>query len=359
MINIKIVESAVNNKKFMDKYIQGKKHPLNFCCFKIKVDELANGEYNYNYKLYVTIEYKDKIIEEKSVLRINYGSQMHLDNQVEYEYNALEYLRYTGVTPVPVFLDTSKELIEKEYLVMNFIEGGGFDYTEDMVYAAECLAKIHSYKSEKDFDFVNPDNPFAAMIDECRTMYGKYENSRFFNNEVHKRISRIFESVQKRLEDSAVDENIEKTLINTELNSSNFIMNGEKCFLVDWEKPIIGEKEQDLGHFLAPTTTFWKTDIILSKKEIDNFMEIYYKIYYNKKDVSFDKLKSEKQYLLFKEKVYKYIVFNCLRGLTWCAMAWVEYNDSEKTLVNEFTYNKLKEYLKLEFMDNIIDNFIL
>ena len=34
----------------------------------------------------------------------------------------------------------------------------------------------------------------------------------------------------------------------------------EDSYIIDWEKALIGECEQDLAHFLAPTTTFWKTD---------------------------------------------------------------------------------------------------
>lgn len=32
---------------------------------------------------------------------------------------------------------------------------------------------------------------------------------------------------------------------------------------------------QDLGHFLAPTTTFWKTDVILDQDRIDAFLDTY------------------------------------------------------------------------------------
>ncbi len=358
MVNLKIVENAVNNDIFIMRYIQGKCYPLNFCHYKIDVSELANGEYNYNYKLDLKIKYDDKLICESAVLRINYGSQMHLKNQIEYEYRALEYLKNTGLTPIPIFLDCSKELLEKEFLVMDFIKGRSFEYEKDLAYGAICLAQIHKYKSDYKCDFIEPENPFAAIIDECKDMYSKYEASRFFDSNIDKRIKVIFNSAKVKLEESVSFEKAELTLINTELNSSNFIINDKKCYLLDWEKPIIGEKEQDLGHFLAPTTTFWKTNVILSKKEIDNFINVYYNIYYNEGDNITYEFKSDNFYLKFKEKVYKYIIFNCLRGLTWCAMAWVEYNDSEKSLINEFTFNKLREYLKPDFIDNIIENFI-
>lgn len=358
MINVKTVENAINNDIFIKKYTQGKNYPLSFCCYKIKVSELANGEYNYNYKLDLSIKYDDKVVYENAVLRINYGSQMRLKNQMEYEYRALEYLKDTDLTPSPIFLDCSKKLLEKDFLVMSFIEGREFDYKKDLVYGANCLAKIHRYKSNYNYDFIEHQNPFLAIIDECKLMYSKYEESRLFNIDIDKRIKKIFESANKILKEKDFKNDSELTLINTELNSSNFIMKDDKCYLLDWEKPIIGEKEQDLGHFLAPTTTFWKTDIILSKREIDNFINIYYNIYYSEDCFLPCKIKSDNYYIEFKEKVYKYIIFNCLRGITWCAMAWVEYNNSEKSLINEFTFNKLKDYLELDFIDNVIKNFI-
>ena len=47
-------------------------------------------------------------------------------------------------------------------------------------------------------------------------------------------------------------------IINTELNSGNFLIGEgkENSYVIDWEKALIGECEQDLAHFLAPTTTF-------------------------------------------------------------------------------------------------------
>ena len=58
-------------------------------------------------------------------------------------------------------------------------------------------------------------------------------------------------------------------MVNTELNSGNFLINeGARSYLVDWEKPLLSEAAQDLAHFLAPTTTFWKTDTILDREAV-------------------------------------------------------------------------------------------
>ena len=51
---------------------------------------LAQGEYNINYW------FVHPVTEKKLVLRVNTGSQMHLEHQIEYEYNALKILENCG-----------------------------------------------------------------------------------------------------------------------------------------------------------------------------------------------------------------------------------------------------------------------
>lgn len=54
---------------------------------------LAQGEYNRNYT------FTHPITGQKLVLRINFGSQMHLKDQILYEYRALKLLENSGRTP--------------------------------------------------------------------------------------------------------------------------------------------------------------------------------------------------------------------------------------------------------------------
>ena len=70
---------------------------------QITYQPLAQGEYNINYW------FVHPLTGKKLVLRVNTGSQMHLENQIEYEYHALELLADSGRTPVPVFVDGSKK----------------------------------------------------------------------------------------------------------------------------------------------------------------------------------------------------------------------------------------------------------
>ena len=51
-----------------------------------------------------------------------------------------------------------------------------------------------------------------------------------------------------------------------------------------------------------------------------------------------------------RERTYTYIPITCLRGVTWCAMAWVEYQQPGRELVNESPWRKLEAYLTDEFL---------
>ena len=60
---------------------------------------LAQGEYNINYY------FVHPVTNKKLVLRVNCGSQMHLDHQIEYEYTALNLLEDSGRTPKVFYVD--------------------------------------------------------------------------------------------------------------------------------------------------------------------------------------------------------------------------------------------------------------
>ena len=85
-------------------------------------------------------------------------------------------------------------------------------------------------------------------------------------------------------------------------------------YLVDWEKPLLSEPAQDLGHFLVPTTTFWKTDVILTAAEVGDFVRMYLKAVDGRMDTS-----------TIKERLPLFFTVTCLRGISWCAMALREY----------------------------------
>ena len=74
---------------------------------------LAQGEYNMNYI------FTHPVSGREFLLRVNCGSQMHLENQIEYEYHALELLKDSGRTPKVFYVDGSLKELGHGVLVMD------------------------------------------------------------------------------------------------------------------------------------------------------------------------------------------------------------------------------------------------
>ena len=300
---------------------------------------LGQGEYNINYIFH------SKAYNKKLVLRIATDSQMDLENQIRYEYEALELLNKTNRTPKPIYCDDKKELIPYGFLVMEFLPGKALNYKKDLKIAAEALADIHNEPIPKTNNLLKPENPIEAIYEECLKMFDKYRLSKYMDMEIKDSIEYLLEK-GKNIKTIDIGN---RTIINTELNSGNFLINGENNnnYIVDWEKPLYGYPAQDLGHFLTPTTTFWKTDIILSREEISFFIKEYCK--------NSNQYKDEKELW---NSVKNYLSMNCLRGITWCAMAYVEYQDPDKLIFNNYTYQKIKSYLSRNFLNMIKEEYL-
>ena len=288
---------------------------------------LGAGEYNINF----TFDEGDL----KKVLRINMKSQMNLENQIEYEYETLQLLKDSGVTPKPYDVVTETNLLPYKYLTMEFLNGRPLNYKIDMEIGAYLLSTVHNTKYGEN-NLINASNPFQLMFDECKQMSREYLAWEKADKKVSNYIKIFLEKCQTLIPEEYTIAN--PCIINTELNSGNFLIGERKedSYVIDWEKALIGECEQDLAHFLAPTTTFWKTDIILSENEINKFLEEYNN-YRN-----FDR-----------ERFERYLIFNCLRGVTWCSMAFRQYSENDKMLMDDITFKKIASYIELEFLEKV------
>ena len=299
---------------------------------------LAAGEYNVN------LSFIHPVTGKKLVLRINQGSQMHLDNQIEYEANTLHLLQNSGRTPKLYYVDGSKKYLDKGILVMEYLPGVALDYTRDLNKAADILVDIHRQSLPENTGLIEAGAGFNFVLDECEEMFKHYTRSNYADEKITNRIRKLLDKGWEMSESQKDSfEGLYKCLINTELNSTNFLINEDgKNYLIDWEKAVLGFPAQDIGHFLAPTSTFWKTDIILTRDEIEGFIENYISkasLYFDTKGI--------------KETSLAFIKINCLRGLSWCAMAYVQYKEADKDLMNESTRVKLDAYLADEFLKQV------
>ena len=326
-----LIEPLINSRE----YREGLGLPGNV---EEKYEMLAAGEYNVN------LSFIHPVTGKKLVLRINRGSQMHLDNQIEYEANTLHLLQNSGRTPRLYYVDGSKKYLDKGILVMEYLPGVALDYTRDLNKAADILVDIHRQSLPENTGLIEAGAGFNFVLDECEEMFKHYTQSSYADEEVANRIRKLLDKGHEMSENRKDSFNgLYKCLINTELNSTNFLINDDgKNYLIDWEKAVLGFPAQDIGHFLAPTSTFWKTDIILTRDEIEGFIENYISkasLYFDTKGI--------------KETSLAFIKINCLRGLSWCAMAYVQYKEADKDLMNESTRVKLDAYLADEFLKQV------
>lgn len=296
---------------------------------------LGQGEYNLNYV------FTHPVTGQKLVLRINRGSQMHLTDQIGYEFSALEALMPSGRTPEPQLCCRELGL-----LVMGWLPGRALDYRQDMPVAAEILADIHCVPVPEGCPLLRPTAPALAIYQECLEMVQHYFSWEQADLKVASVLKELIAEIGK-LPLSAPSE-APRCIVSTELNSGNFLIDpAGRSFLVDWEKPLISEPAQDLGHFLAPTTTFWKTDVILTAQEVREFSDQYIAAVGNRMDCT-----------TLKSRLPLFFTVTCLRGVTWCAMAYREYCQPGRALCNPDTFSKLQSYLKPEFLENLLETYV-
>ena len=300
-----------------------------------KVSFLAAGEYNENYG----VVSKD----HQYVFRINHGSQLNQINpqdQILYEFHVLQTVAPSGVTPA-VFQAASDTALGG-VLLMAFIEGRPFDFQRDLSTVPGIFAAIHSLP-------LNPETALAEGVlpplicqadpvgDIARESIGLI--NRFANHPLKKEKTRLQAYHEQILTlgqthgDLFTQEPL--CIVNTEVNSGNFIIQENKGFLVDWEKAVISCRYQDLAHFIIPTTTLWKSDFRFTPDQRIHFLKHYYNLILP--EVSFEALE-------FKTTLLEKIIL--LRALSWCFMAWYEYTGSQRTLTNDTTFNKIKSYLE-------------
>ncbi len=301
---------------------------------------LGQGEYNQNFT------FTHPLSGQKLVLRINTGSQMHLDNQIEYEFSALNNLEPSGRTPKALFCDNSKSLLPYGTLVMEWLPGRSLNYHTDLPKAAEIFADIHSTPVPASHQLIEPAHPAKAIYDECLEMVSHYFNWQQADPIIVKLLEALISEIAKLplTEPSSAP----KCIVNTEVNSGNFLINDNgNSYLIDWEKPLLSEPAQDLGHFLVPTTTFWKTDVILTPDEIRDFVKLYEKAVNGRMDTS-----------TLWERLPLFFTVTCLRGVTWCAMALREYSQPDRPLSNADTLAKIKDYINEDFLRNLLNTYV-
>jgi Ser/Thr protein kinase RdoA (MazF antagonist) len=285
------------------------------------VSYLASGEYNENFLVDTG--------RSRLVFRINHGSQLGLDSQIEYEFAVLQAVAASGVTPRPHRCVGSCEEFPRGALLMEYLPGKKLDYQVDIVSAAGVFARIHSLPpSEK---LIIQDDPIAAIIHESRELLERYPDHP--RPTLYPRLRNYLDRMTDLADahpDAFADESL--CIVNTEVNSGNFVVDQGIARLVDWEKAVVSYRYQDLAHFLVPTTTQWKDDYVFTAETRGGFLDAYHAAIGGA--VTREQLDTRTALL---ERVI------LLRAFSWCYMALAEYSDG-RTLQDPSTLARIELY---------------
>ncbi len=299
---------------------------------------LAAGEYTLNYR--VTTASRDV------VLRIVTGSQMGLEPgpQVRYEAHALEVLEETLQVPRLVGVEDAPTALPYPYLLIEFLPGRPLDYRRDLERAGSCVARVHRAGVPAHHGLQDHRDSVRSIFDEVGWLIadapGVSDEMRHCWNDVEQLAGRVRSTPPAEFHAVADD----AAVINTDLNSHNFIINDERVWLIDWEKARIGPTVLDLAHFLLPTTTLWRDAgaARLSRADEDRFVDAY---------LAQRAIRDRAAYRRVLESMKKLAT---LRAIAWCAWALAHSELGTRAIENEETLAKCRLFTSPEFIDQRI-----
>ena len=114
----------------------------------------------------------------------------------------------------------------------------------------------------------------------------------------------------------------------------NMVMNDDTWYVVRNTRGVTG--------FVGPGSK----PVPLTEEEMADFTRKYIQAVNGRFDVSG-----------IEERLNIFIPITCLRGITWCAMAWVEYQEPGRLIRNEETFKKMEDYLNRDFLDMIEERY--
>lgn len=304
----------------------------------LRLRPLPLGEYHQNFVV------EDELPAPPVVLRINFGSQMGLANQLAYEAEALRLLEPCRIAPRLIHLEeTEEESDDPPFLLEEFIPGRPLDYARDLEAAAHLFGRLHTFPVER-HHLVRSEAPFRTLLDDAAGLLAEARQAGAVAPAAMQRLAGAHERLSDRAGHwQAHIDRIGLAVVNTEVNSGNFLVDDPAgtIRLVDWEKPLYSSPMVDIGHFWALSTILWKGEHVPGDAERRRFLEVYGG-YYGPEAVA-----------AVREVFDAAVQYSALRGIAWCASVYAAYRDEEKELASPHTFARIQQYLQPDFLDMV------
>lgn len=301
---------------------------------------LAAGEY--------TLNYRAALPTGDVVLRLVTGSQMGLEPgpQVRYEAHALDLLARTGRVPRLIAVEDRADGLPCPYLLIEFLPGRPLDYARDIERAAVCVAAIHRNGVPGNHRLQDHRDPVRSIFDEVDWLIGDAPGKSNDMAERWAQVRQLADQVRAVPAEAFGVVSDDLAIINTDLNSHNFIVDGERTWLIDWEKARIGPTVLDLAHFLLPTTTLWRdaTATRLTPDDEERFVAAYLN---HRPELDGD---------CYRRALRSMKRLAALRAVAWCAWALATSERNARAIENAETLAKCRLFTSPAFLDELSDN---
>ncbi len=316
---------------------------------------LGMGEHNVNFSFAAPDG-------RRFVLRVNVVSQPFHDNQILYEFHALQAVEPSGCTPVPLFIDFTGDAPGKGILVEEFCAGEQLNFDAlrpgDVRCAIQMMADVHAVRPAADSSLFRPTDPLEEMFGECVQRFRSYLASGFEDARITAWTQRFIDATERMLRTIAPPQDCDH-IVNTETLPSHFLIpahaaeaaadapsSGRLCaqpgHFVDWERSLLGEIAQDVAYFVSPTTTYWDSEFLFPAKDIPAVLDEYWQ--------AVDGRFAPKD---FEERFSAWRMMTALKSTTWCVQAIPRYSSESDIHTTAKTAGKLPVYLSDDFMERI------
>ena len=298
---------------------------------------LARGEYSLNY----VFEHGSRAL----VARLVTGSQigLGLPEQVRYETHALELLAPSERTPRVHLAVPEPQATPYPYLIIDYLPGRPLDYRTDLEAAACCVAAIHRLGVPADHRLQVHAAAARSLLDEAAELAAPYLDWERAPAASIAALRCMFELAEASA-DAVAPGAFDLAIVNTDLNSHNFVVSDTRVWLLDWERARIAPAAQDLAHFLLPTTTLWRADSATRLTPAD---ESLFVATYLSERPELNPERFRKQLAALKAAV-------ALRAVAWCAWALHATATNNRSISNPETLECCRMYLEAAFLAELL-----
>jgi thiamine kinase-like enzyme len=264
--------------------------------------------------------------------------------QIAYEYKTLEYLKGSGITAEPCYLDLSCQRFPYPLMGMTFLPGRMLNYDNDLARCARIYAQLHAVTiSDEKNHLLKNTHPLTLYYRESLRFAQKYLACRK-GDPLVKRILEFF------IRKAEIKKDQEPYLLSQPVNGINHIdatfnnwlidESQDRAYVVDWEWAEYGTVAGDLSHFLCPTLVYRHNRYILSEEQRIFFLKTY-----------FDHCPDKSREVIIREHLRLVLPFIVLRSTTWAASVMVDYLEGTKVIERPESLRKVKAHLELDFLE--------